>query len=133
MTGQYRWMKLDRDFFSQEDMLLLRQFRGGADAVIIYLKIILAAMNFGGMADMEAGDKKLYRRLAARLGETEEDTREAVETLLEIKRLAVVNGELIVTDMGKYVGASPRKSSWREYGGTPCTGREYSRMADMEL
>ena len=68
MTGQYRWMKLDRDFVSQEDMLLLRQFRGGADAVIIYLKIILAAMNFGGMADMEAGDKKLYSRLAARLG-----------------------------------------------------------------
>lgn len=107
MKGRYLWMKLDRDFFRQDDILILRENSAGDMTVIIYLKLILAAMNLKGMVANDADSPDMCRRLAARIGETEEDTRKAVDLLVMMQRLEYRGNELTVADIDRYVGAKP--------------------------
>ena len=40
---RYYWLKLDRGFFDQKEIKLLRKIAGGDTYTIIYLKLLLAS------------------------------------------------------------------------------------------
>ena len=61
---RYYWFKMKEDFFSKHNLLSLCRSSAGSITIIIYIKLILLAMNNGGLLKNEDNSLPENRRLA---------------------------------------------------------------------
>lgn len=87
---KFYWIKLKTDFFSQLNIKLLRREPDGDTLVVIYLKMMLAAANSGGVLSYGETDN-FAEMLAVDLDEKQEHV-EALLDFLSKKQLIAENG-----------------------------------------
>lgn len=75
------WLKLNEHFFDDERIAFLLRQKGGDSAVVIYLKLLLKALNTGGLLDFLPGKQPGVRYIATALGVRPEKLRSAMEQL----------------------------------------------------
>ena len=73
MAKRYYWLKLKNDFFDSVRIKKLRSIAGGDTYTIIYLKLLLYAIDKDGIIEYEGVEKTICEELALVLDETAED------------------------------------------------------------
>lgn len=70
---KYYWLKLDRHFFGNARIKKLRKLAGGDTYTIIYLKLLLLSIEFGGVLVYEGIEDTFEKEMALKLEEDEEN------------------------------------------------------------
>lgn len=89
---KYFWIKLKKDFFRSKEMKLLRRIAGGDTYTIIYLKMLLASADSGGILKYESICESIAEEIALDIDEEIENV-EVTLTYLKSKGLLEVNEE----------------------------------------
>ena len=86
---RYYWLKLGEDFFNRAHMRFLRAEPQGDRLCLLYLKMLLLAMNHGGAIPLEGLGDSPERELACWLGEEGDvdAVRAAMDALIRLRRL----------------------------------------------
>lgn len=92
MPKRYYWLKLPQDFFRQKEIKKLRRIAGGDTFTIIYLKMLLKAMNDSGKLIYEGVEPTFAEELALDLDE-ETDNVQMTVAFLESQGLLISSGE----------------------------------------
>ncbi|MBE6098261.1 MAG: hypothetical protein E7198_10830 [Schwartzia succinivorans] len=115
---KYFWLKLREHFFSQLAIKKLRKMPGGADYVIVYLKLQLASLkNDGCLYFVGIGDD-LVDELAEELEEDRESVNFVLKFCLKLGWITISEAQDIVQfnnlDCGKETEAAVRMRALRE-------------------
>ena len=103
MTRKYYWLKLNKDFFSRLHIKLLRREPGGAELVVIYLKLLLAALSGdGALSYRGCGD--LASLAALDIDEDEEKVRALLDFLKAQRLIEVTEGSCLFVEAEEAVG-----------------------------
>lgn len=89
---KYYWLKLDRHFFGNARIKKLRKLAGGDTYTIIYLKLLLLSIEFGGVLVFEGIEDTFEKEMALKLEEDEENVIVTIN-YLKIQGLLLENGE----------------------------------------
>ena len=87
---KYFWIKLKKDFFRSKEMKLLRRIAGGDTYTIIYLKMLLASADSGGVLKYESICESIAEEIALDIDEDIENV-EVTLSYLKSKGLLEVN------------------------------------------
>lgn len=79
---RFYWLKLQTDFFRQKEIKKLRAIAGGDTYTVIYLKMLLSALESGGKLYYEGIDDDFESELALSLDEEVENVKVTVAFLL---------------------------------------------------
>lgn len=103
---RYYWIKLNKDFFRQKEMKLLRKIAGGDTFTIIYLKMLLASANSNGILRYESVCDSVAEEIALDIDE-DIDNVEVTLNFLQAKGLLEVNqeGDCFLPESVKMVGS----------------------------
>ena len=103
MTRKYYWLKLNKDFFSRLHIKLLRREPGGAELVVIYLKLLLAALSGdGALSYRGCGD--LASLAALDIDEDEEKVRALLDFLKAQRLIEVAENSCLFVEAEEAVG-----------------------------
>lgn len=109
------WLKLKKDFFNTRNVKRLRR-KFGADAVIIYEKLLLKSLETDGEIVYQETDGSFFDDLAFDIDEDEEQTSDVIK-FLAASELAIVEDNSITFDMagmiGKETEQAARTREWR--------------------
>ena len=84
MTAKkYYWIKLQRDFFEQKEIKLLRKIAGGDTYTIIYLKMILASLEYEGLLLFEGIADNIHEEVALLIDEDVENVQVTMTYLIK--------------------------------------------------
>ena len=75
---RYYWLKLKKDFFNSKRMKKLRAIAGGDTYTIIYLKMLLKAIESDGILKFENVEKSFSDEIALDIDENPDDVGIAV-------------------------------------------------------
>ncbi len=89
---KYYWLKLDRHFFGNARIKKLRRLAGGDTYTIIYLKLLLLSIEFGGVLIYEGIEDTFEKEMALKLEEEDENVLVTIN-YLKIQGLLVEKGE----------------------------------------
>lgn len=89
---KYYWLKLDRHFFGNARIKKLRKLAGGDTYTIIYLKLLLLSIEFGGVLVYEGIEDTFDKEMALKLEEDEENVIVTIN-YLKIQGLLLEKGE----------------------------------------
>ena len=103
MTRKYYWLKLNKDFFSRLHIKLLRREPGGAELVVIYLKLLLAALSGDGSLSY-FGQGDLASLAALDIDEDEEKVRALLDFLKAQRLIEVAEGSCLFVEAEEAVG-----------------------------
>lgn len=92
MSKKYFWIKLKKDFFQSKEMKLLRRIAGGDTYTIIYLKMLLAAADCGGVLKYESLCDSIAEEIALEIDEELENV-EVTLSFLRAKGIIEINEE----------------------------------------
>ena len=68
MAGRYYWFKLKKDFFSRAEIVMLEKQRKGKAMVLLYLKLLLLALETEGYLEYAEGQPHTLKTMAAGCG-----------------------------------------------------------------
>ena len=103
MTRKYYWLKLNKDFFSRLHIKLLRREPGGAELVVIYLKLLLAALSGdGALSYRGCGDLASFAALD--IDEDEEKVRALLDFLKAQRLVEVAENSCLFVEAEEAVG-----------------------------
>ena len=80
---RYYWLKLDRNFFKDARIKKLRRIAGGDTFTIIYLKLMLLSIEYGGTLVYEEIEPTIADELALKIDEDNDNVSVTVKYLLE--------------------------------------------------
>ena len=103
MTRKYYWLKLNKDFFSRLHIKLLRREPGGAELVVIYLKLLLAALSGDGALSY-FGQCDLASLAALDIDEDEEKVRALLDFLKAQRLIEVAENSCLFVEAEEAVG-----------------------------
>lgn len=95
MNKRYVWLKLDDGFFDGKRIKKLRSIAGGDTYTVIYLKMLLATINTGGVYRYEGIGDTLADEMALELKEDPENVRVTLEFLRRVGLLEDIDGETV--------------------------------------
>ena len=80
--GRYYWLKLSADFFRSLEVKKLRRLPKGDTCVVIYLRLLLLALDKDGMLFYSGVEDDFYEEMALLLDESPEDVTATVDFLI---------------------------------------------------
>lgn len=80
---QYHWLRFYDDFFQDKRIKKLRQISGGDKFVVIYMQMLMKAINTNGLLYYEGVAESFCEELALDLGEQPDNVRITLEFLLK--------------------------------------------------
>ena len=80
--GRYYWLKLSADFFRSLEVKKLRRLPKGDTCVVIYLRLLLLALDKDGMLFYSGVEDDFYEEMALLLDESPEDVTATVDFLV---------------------------------------------------
>lgn len=95
MSKRYVWLKLDDGFFDGKRIKKLRSIAGGDTYTVIYLKMLLATINTGGVYRYEGIGDTLADEMALELREDAENVRVTLEYLRRVGLLEDIDGDAV--------------------------------------
>lgn len=109
---RYYWLKLDRGFFDQKEIKLLRKIAGGDTYTIIYLKLLLASLEDEGRLYFESIGDNLEEELALQIDEDVENVKITLSYLTS-KGLLVETGqdEFFMNRVQEMIGSETSSAS----------------------
>lgn len=109
---RYYWLKLDRGFFDQKEIKLLRKIAGGDTYTIIYLKLLLASLEDEGRLYFESIGDNLEEELALQIDEDVENVKITLYYLTS-KGLLVETGqdEFFMNRVPEMIGSETSSAS----------------------
>lgn len=109
---RYYWLKLDRGFFDQKEIKLLRKIAGGDTYTIIYLKLLLASLEDEGRLYFESIGDNLEEELAIQIDEDVENVKITLSYLTS-KGLLVETGqdEFFMNRVPEMIGSETSSAS----------------------
>lgn len=112
MTKKYYWLKLKVDFFQQRELKRLRKIAGGDTYTIIYLKILLLAIQQDKcVISYNVPNDKFAEELALDIDEDYENV-EVTLRFLEANSLAeFIEGDMTLAKVGELVGSETDAAS----------------------
>lgn len=102
---KYYWLKLKEDFFRQKEIKKLRKIAGGDTYTIIYLKMLLVAMNNDNKIYFEGVEDDFSEELALELDEESDNVKMTLAFLQSQNLIEMVNeDEFILTQCNSMIG-----------------------------
>lgn len=125
MAKRYYWLQLKEEFFKEKEIKKLRKIAGGDTYTIIYLKMLLLAMNQNNKLYFDGIEENFSAELALELDEDEENVSIAIEYLKAKNLLEVINEEeFLLTRCAEMVSSecdsAARVRRYRERKALPC-------------
>ncbi|WP_455539113.1 phage replisome organizer N-terminal domain-containing protein [Terrisporobacter sp.] len=119
MGKKYFWLKIQESFFAKKEMKILRKMKNGATYVIIYQKMLLAALENQNMLYFDHLEDSFEEELAVLLDEDVADVKATVDFLKKANLIEVENNdEYVLTEMetltGKESESKHRVKKYRE-------------------
>jgi uncharacterized phage protein (TIGR02220 family)/predicted phage replisome organizer len=90
---RYYWLKLKKDFFNSKRMKKLRAIAGGDTYTIIYLKMLLKAIESDGILKFENVEKSFSDEIALDIDENPDDVGIAVNYLLTVGLIEAIGDD----------------------------------------
>ena len=90
---RYYWLKLKKDFFNSKRMKKLRAIAGGDTYTIIYLKMLLKAIESDGILKFEMVEKSFADEIALDIDESPDDVGIAVNYLLTVGLIEAIGDD----------------------------------------
>ncbi len=118
MAKRYYWLKLKNDFFDSIRIKKLRGIAGGDTYTIIYLKLLLYAIDKDGIIEYEGIEKTISEELALVLDETAEDIGLCINYLSSVGLAEVRTDSILlpeaVENVGSETASTQRVRDYRE-------------------
>ena len=102
--ARYYWLKLHDNFFDRFEIKKLRKIPGGDTYTIIYLKLLLLALNTEGKIPFEGIENNIVKELALKINEDDTSVEMAVNALQMLKLLEDVEGDVELPEHTKVTG-----------------------------
>lgn len=110
-TKKYYWLKLKDDFFRDKTIKKLRKIAGGDTYTIIYLKLMLLALQDGGKLYFDGVEDSFHEEIALEIDEDSENVRFTLMFLEKTGLLEEVNeSEIFLTRMPEMIGSETNKA-----------------------
>lgn len=110
------WMKMDRHFFNDARIKKMRKLSKGADCVIIYQKLLLLSVEYGGVLVYEGIEDTLEKELALKIGESEKLTESTVQFLIQQGMLVPMKGkddEFLLVQAQNLIGSETKSNVYK--------------------
>lgn len=102
---KYYWLKLKEDFFRQKEIKKLRKIAGGDTYTIIYLKMLLVAMNNDNKIYFEGVEDDFSEELALELDEESDNVKMTLAFLQSQNLIEMINeDEFVLTQCDSMIG-----------------------------
>lgn len=82
-SKRFYWLKMDRHFFNDARIKKLRKSPKGDTCVIVYLKLLLLSVEYGGVLVYEGIEDTFESEMALKLEEKEETTERTIQYLMQ--------------------------------------------------
>ena len=82
-SKRFYWLKMDRHFFNDARLKKMRKLQKGDTCVIIYLKLLLLSVEYGGVLVYEGIEDTFESEMALKLEEKEETTARTIQYLMQ--------------------------------------------------
>ena len=105
MAKRYYWLKLKNDFFDGIRIKKLRNIAGGDTYTIIYLKLLLYAIDKEGVIEYEGVENTISEELSLVLGETAEDIGLCINYLNSVGLAEVRTDSILLPEAVEHVGS----------------------------
>lgn len=106
MGKRYYWLKLREDFFRQLAIKKLRKIAGGDTYTVIYLKMMLLAMQNDGVLGYECAEQEFAENLALDIDEEIDNVQVTLSFLLKNELIVPYeNGNVLLPEVVKNVGS----------------------------
>lgn len=125
MGKRYYWFKLREDFFRQLAIKKLRKIAGGDTYTIIYLKMMLLAMQSDGVLGYECAENEFAENLAIDMDEEIDNVQVTLSFLLKNELVAPCgDGDVLLPEVVKNTGSesvsAERVRTFRERKALQC-------------
>lgn len=90
---RFYWLKMDRHFFNDARLKKMRKLSKGDTCVIIYLKLLLLSVEYGGVLVYEHIEDTFEKEMALKLEEKEAPTATTIQYLKQQGMLVPVEGK----------------------------------------
>lgn len=116
MAKRYYWLKLNKDFFDSIRIRKLRSIAGGDTYTIIYLKLLLYAIDTDGEIEYQGIEKTLGEELSFALSESAEDIGLCINYLRSVGLAEVKTDGIILPEAIEKVGSETASTQrWRDW------------------
>lgn len=139
MAKRYYWLKLPDNFFRQKSIKKLRRIAGGDTYTVIYLKMLLIAMQQNGRLYFEGVEDNFCEELALELDEETENVSVTVQFLVAQGLMELIDeSEYVLKECEKLVGSesasAERVRRYRESKALQCNTdvTEVKRLCNVE-
>ena len=100
MAKRYYWLKIQESFFKQKEIKILRKMENGSNCVIIYQKMLLAALENDNLLYFDHLQDSFEEEIAVLLDEKVEDVKVTVDFLRKSNLIKCENkDEYILTEI----------------------------------
>ena len=89
---RFYWLKMDRHFFNDARIKKMRKLPKGDTCVIIYMKLLLLSVEYGGVLVYEHIEDTFEKEMALKLEEKEAPTETTIQYLKQQGMLVSVDG-----------------------------------------
>lgn len=110
MAKRYYWLKLNRDFFDSMRVKKLRSIAGGDTFTIIYLKLLLYAIDKDGIIEYQGLEKTISEELALVLSEDSENVGLCLNYLRSVGLAEIKSESLYLPEAVQKVGSETASS-----------------------
>ncbi len=110
---KYYWLKLKEDFFRQKEIKKLRKIAGGDTYTVIYLKMLLIAMNNDNKIYFEGIEDDFSDELALELDEDSDNVKMTLAFLQSQKLIEMVNEDEFLLPYCKDIVGNDKTSTER--------------------
>lgn len=105
MAKKYYWLKLQRNFFDNPEIKILRRVAGGDTYTLIYLEMLLRSLENDGFLYFEHVGDDMADELSAVLGEKKEDVQFLLAFLKNKKLIEISNSnEFYLSNIKEMIG-----------------------------
>ena len=105
MAKRYYWLKIQESFFKQKEIKILRKMENGSTCVIIYQKMLLAALENDNLLYFDHLQDSFEEEIAVLLDEKVEDVKVTVDFLRKTNLIKCENkDEYILTEIENLTG-----------------------------
>ncbi len=103
---RFYWLKLRDNFFDRLDIKAMRMLEGGGEMVIIYMKMLLSALNSEGKIIYSNILSSCEEEIAIRINEDTEKVHKTLEFLIKTGQAVISdNGDILLTELAEMEGS----------------------------
>ncbi|MGL5717754.1 MAG: phage replisome organizer N-terminal domain-containing protein [Paraclostridium sp.] len=113
MAKKYYWLKLKEDFFRQKEIKKLRKVAGGDTYTVIYLKMLLIAMNNDNKIYFEGIEDDFSEELALELDEDSDNVKMTLAFLQNQNLIEMINEDEFLLPYCKDITGTDKTSTDR--------------------